>query len=141
MYGLDPNLDLSFLVACELIQVAVGEHEVILNFTSETSIMVASAVRLDGPNRDRDVIEDSRTAGAALLDLLGATIMAASGAAEGTLSLTRSDEHRLTIFDSRPTYESYTITHVDRTIIVWTHKVRASASRGMKLRAVEGSAR
>ena len=118
MYGLDPNLDLSFLVACELIQVAVGEHKVILNFSSETSIMVASAVRLDGPNRDGDVIEDSRTAGAALLDLLGATIMAASGAAEGTLSLTRSDEHRLTIFDSWPTYESYTITHVDRTIVV-----------------------
>lgn len=118
MYGLDPELDLSFLVGCDLLQVAVGENEVILNFTSETSIMIASAIRLDEANREGDVIEDSRNAGAVLLDLLGGTITVARGSADGTLSLTWSDEHRLTIFDSWPSYESYTITHAEDVIVV-----------------------
>ena len=96
----------------------MGENEVILNFTSETSITVASAVRLDRPNRKGDVIEDARTAGAVLFELLGVTIMAARGSAEGTLSLTWSDEHRLTIFDSWSSYESYTITHAGGMIVV-----------------------
>jgi Family of unknown function (DUF6188) len=106
------------LDGAELLQVAVRENEVTLNFTSDISITITSAIRLDGHGATSYVIEGPREAAAALLDLLGGTLVAARGTADGTLTLTWSDERHLAIFDSWPSYESYTIAYAGGVIVV-----------------------
>jgi hypothetical protein len=117
MYGLTSEVDLSFLAGAQLEQVAVGQNEVILNLSSRISIMIASDLRLSRPDDPGDPITDSPTAGAALLVLLGATVLKATGA-DGTLTLGWSDGSTLAIFDSWPNYESYTITYQGGVIVV-----------------------
>lgn len=114
MYGLDPDTDLSFIVGRELIQVAVGQYQVILRFTSEVSITIESDIQMDGG----EAIADSRTAGAALLELIGAEVEGAAGVADGTLTITWRNARRLTIFDSWSEYESYTVSAPGVTIVV-----------------------
>jgi hypothetical protein len=117
MFGLNSDVDLSFLVGAGLEQVAVGENEVILNLSSRISIMVASDLRLSPPSDRGELIKDAPDAGAALIRLLGSTIVAATGA-DGALSLEWSDGSTLAIYDSWPNYESYTITHGNGIIVV-----------------------
>jgi hypothetical protein len=117
VYGLTPDVDVSFLAGAELQQVAVGQNEVILNFGSRVSVTVASDLRLSSPHDQGDLITDAPTAGSALIALLGSTVLQATGI-DGTLTLKWSDAGTLAVYDSSPDYESYTITHDGGIIVV-----------------------
>jgi hypothetical protein len=108
MYGLPTDTDLSFLNDCELNQICVGLHEVILNFQGEVSIYVGGDYDIDG------------NAGTPqeLFRFLGSRITAATNAGNGTICLSFMDDRRLSIHDSETHYESYTITAPEKYIVV-----------------------
>jgi len=116
MYGIPPGTDLSFLIGLELENVSIGHHSVVLNLHPDTSVMIATDVRLfsDGPA----TLEDAKSIGVSLLPFLGRSIVEAEGSPDGTLKLTWSDGHVFEILDSAAEYESYTIRHGNQTLVV-----------------------
>lgn len=117
MYGFPPDVDLSFLEGAVLVQVCVGENEIILNLEPNISIMATSTVLVEREGQ-RDTCDDARTAGIALLPLLGASVVTVIGSADGTLDVSWSRGIRTRILDSWQDFESYTIRHGARVYVV-----------------------
>lgn len=119
MYGLPSDVDLTFFSGARLLQVCIGENEVILNLHPGISVMIASAVRLSTPDGAEQSGEDARKAGTMLLPYLGNVIREATGAPDGTLEISWAESgHVLEIFDSWREFESYTIRAGERLIVV-----------------------
>lgn len=118
MYGLPADVNLDFLVGARLTQVCVGQNEVILNFDTDASIMIASDVLIAPGELPSQDLGDAAAIGAALLPLLGQTLQSASGETGGTTTLTWRGGVMLEIRDTWPEWESYTISHAGQTIVV-----------------------
>jgi hypothetical protein len=118
VYGLSADVDLSFLIGAVLIQVCVGENEVILNFDSEVSIMSAASVRYGGAGAMPETIDTAQGAGRALIGLLGQGVVSAEGSDDGTLRVLWSAGDRVEFLASWKEYESYTIRHGETLIVV-----------------------
>jgi hypothetical protein len=118
MYGLPDNTDLNFLTGARLLQVCVGENEVIANFDLEISIMIASTARVAGRAGLSDSLDSATELGIALFPLLGCAIEGASGTSNGTLQLAWDDGTIVEIFDSFEDFESYTLRNGADLIIV-----------------------
>jgi hypothetical protein len=120
MNGLKKEIDLSFLAGRELIQVAIGSFQVQFHFDENVAISVEAECRyFDGQQEWiwRPERSSSQVAGRAAA-MLGASIRNFEGSENGTLALTFSNGHLLTIVDSSKEYESYDITLPGRYIIV-----------------------
>jgi hypothetical protein len=120
MYGLGKDIDLSFLNARELIQVAIGVYQVQFGFDEDVIIYVESQFNyFDGQEEWIWKPEPGAAQIAArTVALLGTTIKDFERNADGTLALSFSSGHRLTLTDSSREYESYQITLPGRTIVV-----------------------
>ena len=119
MHGLHPNIDLSFLCQRELIQVAIGIHDVIFAFERDVTIGVQGHFKYVS----KDVSVDwkppgAQRAAAETVRLLGAVVNGVHGSEDGTLELTFSNGDRLTITDANKEYESYQVTRPGETIVV-----------------------
>ncbi len=111
MYGLPAELDLNFLVGPILLQVCIGENEVILNFDGEISITIESSFLVRDPNGLEIVFEDSQSAAGSLVKLISDAIAKVHGQSDGTLRLWFTRGDILEIYDSFESYESYQIQH------------------------------
>ena len=119
MYGLDMAIDLSFLIGREIIQIAIGQFQIIFNFDESVSISVESEFRLVSPDGDVSTWQPRVPEAAAVaLRLLGLKVKNVSGQTNGTLTLTFSSGDILTILDSSKEYASYDITCPGTTIVV-----------------------
>jgi len=120
MYGLNNEIDLSFLAGRELIQLAIGVYQIQFGFDEDVRISVESEFRyFDGQSESTWRPEPgSPLVAARAVALLGASIETFESNADGTLTLAFSNKHRLTILDSSREYESYDITRPSQTIIV-----------------------
>ena len=118
MFGLPVGVDLTFLLGAALIQVCIGENEVVLNFDSDVSIMCASTVRYTRVGGAAESLDDARDAGKVLVELLSAVIEGASGSTDGTLLLRWSSGGQVELLDSWKEYESYTVRHGETMIVV-----------------------
>jgi len=120
MYGLKKDIDLSFLSARELIQVAIGVYQIQFGFDKDVIIYVESQFNyFDGHEEWIWKPEPGAAQIAArTVFLLSATIQSFEGQENGTLILMFSNGGRLTIPDSSREYESYQITRPGQTIIV-----------------------
>ena|SRR5437899_6516679 len=120
MHGLQKDIDLSFLNGRELIQVAVGLYQTIFRFDEDVGISVEGEFSyFDGQAEWIWKPEPcSSLIAARTVALLGATIESFESNANGTLALTFSNGHRLTLVDSSKEYESYQITRPGETIVV-----------------------
>jgi hypothetical protein len=108
MYGIPKGTDLSFLEGCELLQVCVGEGEVILNFAPHVSIAIQSDVVIflgEHARRHRA----ATAIGKAMLPFLRQSITEATGTTDGTLRLTWDSGASSSILDTWREYESYVI--------------------------------
>ncbi|MGI0085014.1 MAG: DUF6188 family protein [Nitrososphaerales archaeon] len=120
MYGLRTDIDLGFLKGREIIQVAIGVYQIIFGFDDDVRISVEGEFSyFDGQSGS---VWRPEPGGAQIasrtLSLLGATIETFTGEENGTLTLTFSNGHRLTILDNSKEYESYDITRPGETIVV-----------------------
>ena len=120
MYGLKKDIDLSFLTGRELTQVAIGTFQVQFHFDEDVSIYVEAEFRyFDGQQEWVWRQEPNSTQVAArTVALLGSSITSFRSNENGTLALTFSNGHLLTILDSSKEYRSYDITRPGVTIIV-----------------------
>ncbi len=120
MYGLKKEIDLSFLVGRELIQVAIGLYQVQFHSDEDVTVSVEAEFRyFDGQDEWNWQQEpSSQQIAARTVAMLGASITNLDSNKNGTLALTFSNEHRLTILDPFKEYESYAITRPGQTIIV-----------------------
>jgi hypothetical protein len=118
MYGLPAGVDLSFLVGATLIQLCVGENELILNLHPDISVMVASVVEFDGLSDCVSEPGDPSKAILKLLPLLGHEVAGVRGSTDGTLEVLWDTGERMRIMDSWREFESYTIRQGDHMIVV-----------------------
>ena len=120
MFGLKKDIDLSFLNGREVEQVSVGLYQVQFGFDEDVRISVEGEFRyFDGREKWIWRPEPDKTQTAArAVDLLGATIEKVDWKEDGTLTLTFSNGHRLTILDSSKQFESYDITRPGTRIVV-----------------------
>ena|SRR5690348_1799074 len=120
MYGLKKEIDLSFLVGRELIQVAIGLYQVQFHFDEDVAVSVEAEFRyFDG--QDEWIWRQepsSHQIAARTVTMLGASITSLERSENGTLALMFSNGHRLTVLDSFKECESYDITRPGQTIIV-----------------------
>jgi hypothetical protein len=120
MYGFKKEIDLSFLAGRELIQVTIGSFQVQFRFDEDVAVSVEAEFRyFDGQQEWiwRREPSSPPIAGRAAA-MLGARITSFESSENGTLALTFSNGHRLTIVDAFKEYESYDITRPGHTIIV-----------------------
>ena len=118
MYGLKPDLDLSFFAGRYLSQICIGVADCILNFDDELTILVTSAI---GYLDTKDAYfrgEDFRKAFPHIACLLNKTVSHAQGTPDGTLQIYFRDAGRLDIFDDSKQFESYVISHKEKRIVV-----------------------
>jgi uncharacterized protein DUF6188 len=120
MYGLRNDIDLSFLNARELIQVAIGVYQIQFGFDEDVIIYVESQFNyFDGQEEWIWKPEPGAAQIAArTVSLLSATIQNFDRQENGTLILTFSNGGRLTILDSSREYESYQITRPGQTMFL-----------------------
>ena len=119
MYGLPDDFTLpSFSGAC-LVQVAIGQHQVQLNFDgTNRSVSIESRYAIAEPGRARQEFTDMPAGAAQLAALVGAHLDDVSGASDGTLMLSFATGAQVVIFDDDTRYESYPIHDGDRLIVV-----------------------
>lgn len=111
MFGLPRDLDLGFMVGCTLLQVCVGQNEVILRFDREVSITIESRFLVRDPHGGEAVVESAPRGVASLVSLLADSVIDASGNEDGTLRLSFGKGEILEVYDSSKEYESYQIQH------------------------------
>ncbi|THJ23547.1 MAG: hypothetical protein CAF45_007670 [Nitrospira sp. CG24E] len=124
MYGLKPDVDLSFFVGRELTSVEVAPFNVQLNFDGPVlSPGVQSLVSLSVQNQiehsskgvvnEWDGDENMPLSAASLLGLLGSSVVSVQGDPDGTLTLEFSNGDVVMVFD-REGYEAYQIHNGDK---------------------------
>jgi hypothetical protein len=104
--------DLSFLVGRELIQVGIGLYQIQFHFDEDVTVSVETEFRyFDGQDEWSWRQEPgSHQIAARTVVMLAANITSLDSNENGTLVLTFSNGHRLTILDPYKEYEAYAIT-------------------------------
>ena len=118
MYGLPPNIDLSFFVEKTLLQVCFGRHDLILHFDENVSITITSSIGFSSPNGDIQQNEDFYLMANIILQLLEKKIVSVLTNTEGTLILCFENGFDLVVYDDSAYYESYVIRNGEKLIIV-----------------------
>jgi hypothetical protein len=118
MYGLDTTIDLSFLKGREILQVAIGIHDVQFVFDKDVKISITGLFRCICRAATSEWQPGAPQAAAPALRLLGATVEQVHGQRDGTLELKLSTGDRLMVLDNSKEFESYTITRPGETIVV-----------------------
>lgn len=118
MYGVPPDFDPGTLVGEELLQICVGQSDLILNFEPPASILVTSSIAYAPPGGASAEIGSLAEAGRILVALLGEKIVSASVILERTLRLEFGTGARVEIRDDSDRFESFTIRRGGDLIIV-----------------------
>ena len=120
MHGLKKETDLSFSAGRELIQVAIGSFQVQFHFDGDVAVSVEAEFRYFDGQREWIWRQErsSPQVASRTVAMLGASVTSFESTENGTLALTFSNGHRLTMVDSFKEYESYDITRPGQTIIV-----------------------
>jgi hypothetical protein len=112
MRGLKKGVDLSFFIGRELIQICVGQNEVILRFHKEDLwIRIQSEIVHEDSLKRRCSYNNYSIAALSIGNLLGHRITHVHGTEDGTLSLSFDNDEKLEILDTDPAFESYAISH------------------------------
>ena len=109
MYGIPENVDWSFLLNKELLQVCIGLHEVCLRFEGDVVIDIECAFQHFTDGSGSAAPSGLQQSASTLTSLLGARITCAVTRAGKSLELTFSNSEVLTIHDSNECHESFHI--------------------------------
>jgi hypothetical protein len=115
VHGKPEGFEPSSLVGRPLVQVCLGEHQMIVRFEDADLSIEGSVDLVVGGIVTRI---EAGPAGAALAPLLGASIGGCAMSEEGTLTLGMSGGEALVIADDSDRYESYQLVVDGRTYIV-----------------------
>jgi hypothetical protein len=125
MYGLSPDIDLTFLRGLNLIKICVSPVQVQFHFcqqgstTSDTGISVEMSYRHRHGDEEYEWDPDMPLASVcSVLLLIGASIADFQGDSDGTLLLKFTNGDSLTFYDETTMYEAYHIWHGNDPLIV-----------------------
>jgi hypothetical protein len=118
VYGLPKDVNLRFLVGKELIQVAVGLYDIILNFDGQLSISVQTTLYHGKEGEPLVAYEVGPSSAGILMPLLGNSIKRFIANQDGTLSMIFSNGECVEIRDDNTHYECYQIEHEGNLIVV-----------------------
>jgi hypothetical protein len=118
MHPLSKDVDLSFLIGQELIQVCVGANELILNFQANARITVLSDFIAGGPDRESQRYSRPSEGAPAVFPLLHQSIIQARATESGGLLLVFVSGAFLEVCETSAEYESFWISHDGRNLIV-----------------------
>ena len=122
MYGLPKDLDLSFFVAKRLDQVSFAQSVIHLLFDDKVSVTLMCSFQHQR-NQDIEqhrlgVIQSVPVTHSTLMQLVGRSVVSATGDDEGTLSLVFDDGQVLRCLENRSPYESYNFTDGEHLYVV-----------------------
>jgi hypothetical protein len=119
VYGLHHDVDLSFLMRREVLQVCIGMFQVQIHFDQNVSISVEARLQYtDRAGKTFEWLPNKPSQAATTVDLLGLVISDLRPEPNGTLTLIFSDIAKLIIFDDHKRHESYQIVKPGTTIVV-----------------------
>jgi hypothetical protein len=109
MYGLpsDPNIEV--LKNESLIQICIGENDLILNFSGNISLAVYSSVGLGQSNNSMTSFTDFIAVSPQLLRLLSRKVLDVKWDKDGTISIKFENNAIVEVYDDSEQFESYTI--------------------------------
>jgi hypothetical protein len=113
MYGLPEDVDLSFLVDREIVQVCVGKFQAIVNCDNDIALSIEGDFLVNGTHHGPGI-----EAGAVLVRLVGRVVVSAKSVEGRHLDIGLDDGSSLTVLDSSECYESFTISGHGVTIVV-----------------------
>jgi hypothetical protein len=109
MYGLNKNTDLSFLIGKELSQVAIGLHQVQLNFDQDVSINMECQFDHISNGESLTTSKNLPDSASSLLQLIGSKIIRVENHGNGTIEIIFSDQSIVKVYDNNESHESYQI--------------------------------
>jgi hypothetical protein len=115
MYGLPRDFDASFLVGREVEVVCFAQYNVYLHFDGKISITIESAFSY---KTDQVVDVQVPLKESNLTELPGASVVAARGDEDGTLTLVFNNGQTLKVYEDDKHYECYHIAHGEKEIHV-----------------------
>ncbi len=112
------NLDLGIFESCELIQIWVGRHELILAFFDRVTVTVFSQIiHCDEFNR-KNIYQNFSTAPVTLANLFSIPILNVESSEFDTLRLEFKNNHIVEIIKDKNMMESYIISHDNKIVLV-----------------------
>jgi hypothetical protein len=118
VYGLPPDLDLSFFHGKTLLQVCIGANQLTLSFDDRVSITIWSVFGYAPGKGPQRIYDDYRAAAGVVVRFIQETVVSAKGNAKGTLTLEFTGGGRFSVFDDSKQFESYQIKNADVLIVV-----------------------
>lgn len=118
MNGIPEKIDEKLLLGARLIQVRIGENEVILRFDNETSVTLECEVSVATGKAAPRKSSHSVFTGTAVLPLLGASVLEVTRISGLDLAIRFERDTSVTLHDSNARYESFSIINGDCQVIV-----------------------
>lgn len=110
MYGLEKSVKLDFLHGRELIQVAIGSHQVILIFDLDATVTIEGLCELSaGRDSALKIHAETPEETSQLTQLLNCKISNAINNGDGSITLEFTKGLTLRLIDSNKNFESYQI--------------------------------
>jgi hypothetical protein len=118
MHGLDKNVDLTFLIGREVIQICIGMYQVIFVFDEDVTVSVEQGFEVVTAQTSAKWVPGEPTLASSTVALLGAGVKSVHAQENGTLELAFSNGANLVLRDENSKFESYQITRPGQTIVV-----------------------
>lgn len=118
MYGLPPDIDLTYFIGATLHQACFGANELILRFDQTISVTIESSFLVSVPGLNQEHFDDIRSSAGKIVRLIELTVVNATGASDGTLTLIFDGGYRIDVYDSSSRYESYQIEHDSQVTVI-----------------------
>jgi hypothetical protein len=120
MFGLPRETKLDFLIGCELLQMAVGEFQLILHFSHSVDLSVESKLELKASADSVSLIWEPKRLSdlARFATIVGLSVTDYEIPGDGRLILHFGNGGVLTAYDSNKDHESYQVTRGSETFIV-----------------------
>lgn len=119
------NIDVSFLKNKTLIQIAMGENEIVLKLQGDAfddgAITIESAVGIDRKGEGLQIFDDikpTHIAASAMADFLSKDIKEALYKDDGSLTLTFESGGSILLFNNEKDYVSYAIHYKNNSILI-----------------------
>jgi hypothetical protein len=116
MFGLPKDFPYEQIRGAKLLQVCIGMHDIIFNFTDNISISINSSIESGLSDHIRYI--DFRKSAAEVSKLIDESISNASSSNGRDLELLFSNGHVLKIIDDSSEYESYIVNLKSKLIVV-----------------------
>jgi hypothetical protein len=103
------DFDFSFVVGCTLLQLGIGQNEIILNFDSKVHILVEVSIKLKTPDNRIIICNAQGSDCVGIPKLLGKQVIKCGRVDSKTMKVEFEDGSTLEMSDAKQFHESYSV--------------------------------